>query len=114
MVRESNLPSATFLFVVVSCITLTGCGSKISKSNYDKIKDRMTEAEVEALLGNGEEQASSNLSLPGASVGIPGVGGVSIKGISSSTKVMKWQDGNQAITVIFSDGKVTAREQTGL
>jgi hypothetical protein len=114
MIRERYVPIAAALCMAAVCVFTAGCGSRISKSNYDKIKDGMTEAEVEGLLGKGEEQSAASLNIPGPSVGIPGVGGISFKGISASVKVVKWQAGSQEITVTFSDGKVAGREQTGL
>lgn len=33
----------------------TGCGSKISEANYDKVKEGMTKAEVVAILGQPTE-----------------------------------------------------------
>jgi len=74
----------------------------------------MTEAEVEAVLGKGEEQASSSVGVPGQSVSIPGAGSVSVPGMSSSAKIVKWQDGMKIITITFSDGKVAGKAQNGL
>ena len=84
---------------------LTGCGSKVSKDNFDKVKDGMTLSEVEGLLGKGKEQSSA--SVPGASAG-----GVTIPG--ASAKGMVWQDGNKMISVTFVNDKVMGKAQTGL
>jgi hypothetical protein len=46
---------------------LVGCGSKVSKSNYDKIENGMTMEEVEGILGSGEE-ASAGVSVGGLDV----------------------------------------------
>lgn len=86
-------------------LTLVGCGDRISKSNYDKIKDGMTIKEVEYILGRGEEQSS--VSVPGASVG-----GVSVPGMSGKNYV--WKDGNKVITVSFLNDKVFGKAQLGL
>ena len=78
---------------------LPGCGSKVSKSNYDKVKTGMTQAEVEGILGKGTEKA--------------GVGGA-LGGIAGSAKVLTWTEGDKSITVTFLNDKVTAKVQQGL
>ena len=35
-----------------------GCGSKVSKGNYDKITNGMTVAEVEGIMGKGTEESA--------------------------------------------------------
>lgn len=100
--------------VVLFCLLAVGCGGKLSIGNYEKIKEGMTESEVQAILGIGEEQASSSINIPGQSISVPGGGNVSIKGMSSSAKVVKWESGGKVITITFSDGKVMAKAQFGL
>ena len=115
MIRANKLRFVAVLFVAVLALSLTGCGgSKITKSNYDKINNGMTEAEVEGILGKGEEKASSGVDVPGKSVNIPGGGNVSVPGVSSSAKVKMWQDGMKMISITFSNGKVMAKAQNGL
>ena len=80
-------------------LMLGGCGAKVSKSNYDKIKDGMTVSEVESILGKGTEQA--------------GVAGTLGK-LTGSGKIMVWKDGDKTITVTFKDDKVAAKVATGL
>jgi hypothetical protein len=111
--------SETVRFVAILCaaacfLSVAGCGSGISKTNYDKINNGMTEAEVESILGKGEEQAAAGVNVPSQSLTIPGGVNVSVPGISSSVKVKKWQDGGKSITITFSDGKVMAKAQKGL
>ena len=89
----------------VICLGLTGCGSKVSKANYDKIKDGMSLAEVEGILGKGTEQSSA--SVPGVSAG-----GVSVPG--ASAKGMVWQDGGKMISITFLNDKVMGKAQAGL
>lgn len=93
---------------------LVGCGSTVSKSNYDKIESGMTIEEVENILGKGEEQASSSINIPGQSISIPGGGNVSTAGMSTSAKAMVWKDGTKVISIMFSDGKVMGKSQLGL
>jgi len=90
-------------------IFITGCGSDVTQSNYDKVQTGMTQDQVEGILGKGEEQASSAVSVPGMSAG-----GVSVPGMSTSAKVVSWQDGSKMITVTFQDGEVIGKAQNGL
>lgn len=78
---------------------VAGCGSKVSKDNYDKIKTGMTLAEVENILGKGELQAG-------------GAGGLG--DLLGSAKVYKWTDGEKSIMVTFANDKVTVKAQTGI
>lgn len=86
----------------------------ISMDSYEKIKEGMTETEVEAILGKGKEQASSSVNIPSQSINVPGGGNVSVAGMSSSAKVVNWQNGFKIITVMFSDGKVMSKAHIGL
>ena len=91
--------SRAVVFVVVAgmmAAMLAGCGgSKVSKSNYDKISNDMTLAEVEKILGKGKQQTGG------------GIGPL-------SAKVVQWADGDKTITVTFMNDKVTMKTQTGL
>ncbi len=78
---------------------VSGCGSKVSKSNYDKIETGMTLSQVEGILGKGTEKAG----LAGA-----------IGKVAGSAKVMTWGDEKKSITVTFANDKVVAKAQQGL
>ena len=78
---------------------LGGCGGKVSKSNYDRIDNGMTQAEVEKILGKPTDEA--------------GGGGVLGK-ITGSGKVLTWTDGDKSIAVTFVNDKVTTKIQKGL
>jgi hypothetical protein len=67
------------------CLVVVGCGSKVSEDNYKKIKAGMTEAEVQAVLGNPTETAEAK-----------------------GTKTQTWKHGDDTITVSYADGKVLA------
>ena len=56
------------LIVVLFCFVLVGCGSPISKSNYDRIENGMTISQVQGTLGTGSEQAGSDASCGGISM----------------------------------------------
>jgi hypothetical protein len=42
-------------FLIAAVGLITGCGSKITEANFDKVKEGMTKAEVVALLGQPTE-----------------------------------------------------------
>lgn len=86
------------LLVAVAMFVVAGCHA-VNKSNYDKIQNGMTVAEVEGILGKGTEQSS----VAGA---IGNVGG--------SAKTIKWEKDGKAITVTFVNDKVIAKSATGL
>lgn len=103
----------------ILCFALAGCGgSKVTKANYEKIKDGMTLAEIEGILGKGTEQASSNtggaVAVPGASVGGVSVPGQTVNMPKMSAKVMVWQDGTKIISITFVNDKMMAKAQAGL
>ena len=91
--------------LVVSLVFVMGCGSPITKSNYEKVKTGMSESEVTAILGKGEEMGSSSMELPA---------GMSIPGMPTSAKMVKWQEGMKIVTITFMGGKVSAKAQNGL
>lgn len=83
----------------LACVLVAGCGAKVSKSNFDKIADGMTVAQVEDILGKGAQEAGAS----GA-----------IGNLTGSAKVMSWTDGEKTITVTFVNEKVTLKAQKGL
>jgi len=96
--------------VLVLCFLLTGCvKSKVTKDNYDKIKNDMTLAEVEAILGKGEPVGDgSNVA---AQVGVDVTGGAA----PSSTVDYVWESGQKKITVTCNKGgKVMGKRSEGL
>ena len=79
---------------------LAGCGgSRVSKGNFDKLQNGMTQAEVEKILGKSASQAG---------------GGGAVAGITASGKILAWTDGEKKITVTFVNDKVVAKTQLGL
>jgi hypothetical protein len=91
------------------CLILTGCQSKITKENFEQIKNDMTLEDVERLLGKGTE-LSGDASLVAAQVGID----VNAGGKGSSAEVYKWESDKKSITVTFRKGKVVHKTSTGL
>lgn len=94
--------TAIALAAGLSAAMLTGCASKITKSNYEKVRMGMTLAEVEDVLGKGTEQA--------------GVGGA-LGTLAGSVKIVCWTEGENSpkkITITFVNDKVIAKIETGL
>jgi len=87
------------LLAGMSMMMMAGCGSKVTKDNFDSIKDGMAMDEVVKILGEGTKQAGGSLSI----------GGVDLSG-----DIYVWEDGGKKITVSFKDGKVVGKAQTGL
>ncbi len=82
----------------VSMVLFFGC-NKVTSENYEKIRNGMTSAQVERILGKGVEQSG---------------GGLAIGGLSASGKVVTWGDEERSITVTFANDKVVMKAQKGL
>jgi hypothetical protein len=91
------------------CLALTGCNeSKVTKANFDKIKNGMTLKEVQAILGEGSRQGDG--SLVANQVGVDLSGGAP----PSSTTDYVWENGKKKITITFSMDKVVGKTSSGL
>ncbi len=76
-------------------LLLVACGSKITRSNFDKIKNGMTEAEVLSVLGKPTQSSST---------GVAGfTGGASV-----------WKSEKGTISVQFLNGKVIATQYSDM
>jgi len=96
------MKTRVFVLVVLGAFALSmvaGCGSKVSKDNYDKIANGMSQEEVERILGKGTQQA--------------GAAGA-VGSLAGSGKILSWTDGEKTITVTFANGEVFAKAQKGL
>jgi len=90
--RLKGYPGLWFLAVVaVLAVWLAGCGTRITKENFDKIQTGMTQAEVQAILGEPTESSSVDLAL-----------------FSGTTST--WRAGDTTIAVQFVNGKVVAKQ----
>jgi hypothetical protein len=86
---------ALMVLVASSVLLLAGCGSKVSKSNYDKLKEGMTMAEVEGILGKGTVTETSG-------------------GLMGAAKTEEWKDGDKSITAAFVEDKLVLFKPSGL
>jgi len=76
-------------------IILVSCGGQINKENYDRISNGMSKSQVEKILGEGDSQAQSTYG-------------------DYSAESMTWSSGMKIISIVFSNGKVDAKSQSGL
>ena len=76
-------------------IILVSCGEQINKENYDRISNGMSKSQVEKILGEGDSQAQSTYG-------------------DYSAESMTWSSGMKIISIVFSNGKVDAKSQSGL
>jgi hypothetical protein len=98
------------LSVFLSAISI-GCGSG-NLNNYEKVKDGMTESEVDALLGHGEVQSDVNVDVPSKSISIPIAGNIATPSLKTSGRIKKWESAVKTVTVAFQDGKVVSKAMT--
>jgi len=82
----------TIFPIITAAFLLAGCGSKVSQSNFDKIKEGMTKAEVVAILREPKETEEA--------------------GHTKNTDVTGpvWESNGYKITAMFSaDGKLQTK-----
>jgi uncharacterized protein YfaP (DUF2135 family) len=88
------------------CI-FAGCGSAVTRENFDAVTIGMTMGQVEDLLGAGEDDTTTggfDISSPGLISGADG----------PRERTYVWKDGSSQIIVVFADGKVVQKRQVGL
>lgn len=98
------------LSVFLTAISI-GCGSA-NLNNYEKVKDGMTESEVDALLGHGDIQSDVNVDVPSKSINIPMAGNIATPSLKTSARIKKWESAAKTVTVSFQDGKVVSKTMT--
>lgn len=98
--------SAILIVAAVALCTLAGCKDKLTSANYDSITMDMTLQQVEAILGKGEKQEITGVSIS--------AGGVASSGSSNSQLTMIWKHNGKEITVTFKDGEAVNKGQYGV
>lgn len=82
----------TIFPLIAAAALLAGCGSKVSQSNFDKVKEGMTKSEVVAILGEPKETEV-----------VGHTNNVDIKG-------SVWEESGYKITAVFSsDDKLQSK-----
>jgi len=109
----------TVLFLAV-CLLVTGCQkSKFTKANYEKLKQGMTLAEVEAIFGKGEKE-DPNLAPADIAAGFgvdvkSKLGGLESHGNKKAPgQSYRWSKGDKTIWVVFVDEKSVTWRQEGI
>lgn len=93
------------LLAAFMLVPLASCENKVTAANYDKVQNGMSRGQVETILGPGENQQVSGVSISGA-----GVAGSSSG--TSAQSIYVWKKGNLEMSVTFKDGKVVAKSRT--
>jgi hypothetical protein len=78
--------------------------SKVTKDNADKVKNGMTVAEVEEILGPGTKLAASEVQVKKLPGGMQ-FGQDLKKLLQSGGTGLKWEDGNKSVRIGFQNGK---------
>src|SRR5438128_1951241 len=94
--------------LVLACLAVVGCKSKITKANFEQVKEGMTLKEVEALLGEGTQQGDASGTAAQFGVNLPPAR------VSGGGQTFIWESGDKKITVIFVQDKVKWKESRGL
>jgi SmpA / OmlA family len=81
------------VFLGILLLFLASCSSKVNEANFEKIKQGMTQQEVNQILGPPTESS-----------------GMSFGGLSGSAS--EWKSKNGDITVQFLNGKVWAKQSS--
>jgi hypothetical protein len=82
---------------------------KVTKDNFEKIKNDMTVRQVEEILGEGTRTGGDGANVAGQ-FGIDVTGGASAP---SSGMDYMWESGRKSITVTFKQGKVVQKRSSG-
>jgi hypothetical protein len=79
---------AVTALVLALCLAVPACKSKVTVDNFAKVKQGMSEKEVEGILGSPSKSGEEDVPLMG------------------KLKVSTWKSGNSVVTVGYKDGKV--------
>jgi hypothetical protein len=84
-------------------LAITGCQSKVTKANFDKIEDGMTIKQVEKILGEGTQHGDGS--------GVAAQFGVDVGVARGGNKgqMFTWESDKNTITVHFVDGMVKSK-----
>ncbi len=85
MRRLLRLASISILCALL--LVLSGCADRLTQSNYQKIEKGMSQAQVYSILGNPDNESSSQF-------------------MGNSGSASTWKDKKTTITIIFINGKV--------
>ncbi|MBI1191145.1 MAG: hypothetical protein GC200_10755 [Tepidisphaera sp.] len=91
--------------LLASLFALPACQDKANDDTFDQVKVGMSEGEVESLMGKGELQDVSGVSISGAGM----AGGNPHE--SSDRHTMTWKHNHTDYSVTFQGGKVVDKSK---
>ena len=98
---------AALAFAILAIFLAAGCGDllggkKITKAQYDSLREGMTYAEVAKILGSEGTEVTSSAAVPGR------LGG-------GALKIYSWTSPDSAsVSVTFQNGKLMSKSHFGL
>jgi hypothetical protein len=86
-----------------------GSGGSLTRSNYDKIQEGMTLAEVESLLGKGKLVPLTD-QVPAGPAQAQEIARLQAEGLETYL----WESGDKMVKVQFQRGKMVRKDRMGL
>lgn len=103
-----SLKCVRLLVILLVCLLLPACKSKVNKTNYDKVKEGMSLEEVEKILGKGEKEMGDGSNVAGQfGVALPAAP------TAGGGDVYTWESGDKTIRLTFRSGKLVHKQATG-
>ena len=97
-----------FAVALALCLLIPACKSKVTKTNFDKVKDGMTLDEVQKILGKGTKETGDGSNVAGQfGVAMPSTP------TSGGGETYTWESSANSITVTLRQGKVVHKRATG-
>jgi hypothetical protein len=96
---------ATVVGFALLTVVFSGCKSKVTQENYDKIVEGMTLKEVEHFLGEGTQQGDGS--------GVAAQVGVNLSPAGGGGTQFVWESDNKTITVTFVNGVMKNKTKKG-
>lgn len=97
-----------FVLILLICLLLPACKSRVNKANYDKVKEGMSLEEVEKILGKGSKETGDGSNVAGQfGVALPSVP------TSGGGDVYTWESSENTIRLTFRGGKLVHKHATG-
>lgn len=106
--RFNSHEYARFVLILLMCLLLPACNRKITKANFEKVKEGMTLEETEKILGKGEKETGDGSNVAGQfGVAIPSAP------TSGGGDVYIWENNTSTIRLTFRGGKLVHKQATG-
>lgn len=103
-----SLKCIRIMLILLVCLLVPACKSKVNKANYDKVKVGMTLEEVEKILGKGEKETGDGSNVAGQ-FGVA----IDTPPTSGGGDVYSWESGDNTIRLTFRGGKLVHKQATG-